>query len=239
MIHRIALATALAVVAAPALSASVAEISGSFTLGAQSDPGGVVIALTGDRIETFDEATGLIADARATASGTAVAGLGELDVGRLDAVATADTTGGVMGSALAGGLVDLGLLVQNTSQELKTIVGVLEYSLQASLDLDEAGDDGSASIFLDIIAFRGTDFETVLFSDGLDLDAASQGVATTSSQAPIEIPLPLPGGFAAPVSIVLGGSASVDDVSPVPLPAGLPLLGAGLLGLAAMRRRPG
>lgn len=38
MSHRIALAAALALAATPALSASVAEISGSFTLGAQSVP---------------------------------------------------------------------------------------------------------------------------------------------------------------------------------------------------------
>lgn len=234
MLSRLLGAAALSVAALPALGATLAQTSGVFTLEAVGDvPAGISITAFDPVLDTASAADGPLSDTAASADGFTTSDTDEADFGDLSAAAIADTTGGgEAGSAFAESFVELPLFVQNTTDDFLTVSGLLTYDLSATVTIDDPSvDQASAGLLLEFVILGDVVFSEQVFADA--------GMTEDSAVGEFLIPLTLPGNFGAEVSLVAGATASSSDVSPVPLPAGLPLLAAALAGLAALRRRMG
>lgn len=233
MFRSIVAAAALGALSAPALAATVAETSGSFTLGLTGEvPPGLRFTVEDPTLEADEATTGVLSEADAFADGFATPDPTGIDTGEVATTARADTTGGgTPGAAFADALVRIAIFAENTTDDLIFATGRLAYDISAFVAIDDpATDNASAGVLLELFIAGG-----LVFSDEVLADAASPGEVTSSGV--IDLELPLPGGFGAPVVLTLTGTSLVDDVSPVPLPAGLPMLAAALGGLAVLRRR--
>ncbi len=216
-----ALAATLALAASPALSATLAEISGGFSLSAAGEiPRGVEVSL--DEPIAFSDTfvtPGSTAEAEADAPGDALSG-------RIEARAFTDGDA----VALGEGLYVVGAFVENTTGGPLGVSALVDYDLTA---FAAAGaperDDALAAIALELLI----DGAQVLFQEVVG-EAAAPGEASLSDA--FEYELLLPPFATAEVVLALDGFAFASEPAPVPLPAGLPLLAGALGGLALLRR---
>lgn len=231
MFNRLAIAAALGLAASPVLAATVAEVSGTFTLEAVGDvPSGIVIDAQTPVTSETSQTRGAQSSTTTETFGFTTPDTSEQDRGELTAIASTDTTGGGFDNARAGAFVELPLFVSNTSDDFLTVTGLLKYDLTATVTTDAAStDDIFASLLLEFIIGGGVIFSQEVFADA--------GSPSDSAVGEFEVPLTLPGNFGAPVSLVATARVFSQEVSPVPLPAGLPLLAAALGGMALLRRR--
>ena len=221
---RIALAATLALAAQPALSATLAEISGGAALSAVGEiPQGVEVT-SGEPV-AFDDTfvtpgSADAADAAADARGDALSGV---------IAAAAFTIGDAV--ALGEALYVVSALVENTTQAPVSVLGRVVYDLTAFAAADAPErDDALAVVGVELLV----DGEQVLFEEVVS-DVAAPGEAALSDAFEYELTLPALGG--AEVALSVDGFAFVSQPAPIPLPAGLPLMAAGLGGLALLRRR--
>lgn len=232
MFHRLIAATAFGLAASPALTATVAQTSAFFTLEAVGDvPAGIFITAFDPVLGTRVETDGALAFADSVSDGFTTSDTSEADFGDVSASASADTTGGgEPGTAFGEALVELPLFVENTTDDVLTITGLLDYDLSALVSIDDpVTDDAFAEVLLEFSILGDVIFSQEIFAD--------VGSAADSAAGIFEIPLTLPGNFGADVLLRAESMAFATDVSPVPLPASLPLLAAALAGVAALRRR--
>lgn len=207
MFKPFATAAALGLAASPALSATIAETSGFFTLEAVGDvPAGISITALDPVLGRDAEADGPLAFAESFSDGFTTPDTTQADFGDLSASASADTTAaGKPGTAFGEAFVDLALFVENTTDEVLTITGLLKYDLSASVSIDGAADDAFAGAFLDFVipVAGGSVFTQEVFAD--------LGSPTGAATGEFEIPLTLPGNFGADVFLTSDATAFAAD----------------------------
>ena len=223
---RLTLAGVLALAAAPALGATVAEGVASFAVSTMGElPPGVTVFLNEPSRNIYTEETPLRARAEAFADGDGLSG----EVSSL-AVAEADASGEAGAYSYAEYFV-FGY-VENVGAEAVTVPVVLDYELFAFAALDDpAVDDAFASASAEV-RVNGDE----VFLEEL-LSTVDRGLGEVTASGPFSYDLTIPALSSVDFGIGLIGVAGVEDASPIPLPAALPLLVAALGGLALLRRR--
>lgn len=230
------LATAAAVIGAPAAAVPLAVAAGEYTLSAVGGlPDGVAVDLTGSAAGTDPApASNVIGDgvADAQASSDLDAGdLGALLTGAVLAEAEADLDSFADAAAFASGL-----LVLVNEGAATTVDFVLDYDLSGAVQamgLDEAAE---AQVTLDLDFTGAEDGPDALFFEELTLDALEPGSDAVPGQFAFSVDLAGAGAFS-DVEITLQATARAENLAPIPLPAGLPLAALGLGALALLRRR--
>ena len=219
---RIALAATLALAAQPALSATLAEISGGFALSVPEGlPGGVEVLLDDPIVfsDTFEAPAPSAAEAEAEAQGDALAG-------RIAASAFTDGDG----VALGEGLYVTSGLAENATGEPVSVSARVEYDLAAFAAIgDPERDDVIAAIAVELIVD-----EAQVLSEEVVRELAFPGEASLSDAFAYDLLLPAFG--AAEFALSVEGFAFVAEPAPIPLPAGLPTLAAAVGALALLRR---
>ena len=220
---RIALAATLALAGSPALSATLAEVTGGFALSAMGGlPDGVEVFLDDPTAfsDVFETRPPRAGEAEAEAGGDALSG-------RIAASATADGDG----AALGEGLYVVGGRVENATDAPVAVPARIEYDLAASARIGAPErDDAIAAIALELTVDGAR-----AFLDEVMRGRESPGEASVSDAFEYDLLVPALG--AAEFALSVDGFAFVSEPAPVPLPAGLPALAAAVGALALLRRR--
>ena len=222
-----ALALPAVILAAPALAATVAEGGGAFAIAPTDLPEAVILSFPEATSDFASEASGPLSSADALAE-TGVA------TGGVSAQARAEATpSGEAGRAEARAFATTRFTLENPTKAPLTVTAVLSYELLASVAVDDPARDAAfASTSLEL----RTNGETLLFEEAVR-EAGLPG-REWIDEVFDPVFLILPGGTTE-VFVRLETQANARDASPapIPLPAGLPLLLAGLGGLGLLRRR--
>lgn len=214
----IAAASALLATAAPA--ATITEASGSFALAAGAIPEGLSVTLEAPYAfaDSYEGPGDAVADAQAE---------GDDVSGAVSAQAVAYGGAGSVAQAVYG----VAAFVSNGTDAALSLSGVLDYDLAVSAASDDPGGKiAYASIFVELLI----DGDLVFFEEVLrDVDQLGADGSTGSFEQALEVP-----AFGETlVEVYLDAYVVAVDAAPIPLPAALPLLAAGLGGLALLRRR--
>lgn len=228
---RTPLAALLALLAAPAAAAPLALAVGEYDLTvAGALPDGVVIDETGsgagpDPAPSASTVGDGFADAQASSEFDA--GGPALLSGAVLAEAEAEPLGFAEGAAFASGL----LVLENVGETDATVDFSLDYDLSALGEATGPDEDaeGQVTLELDYTGAGASFVEELTFG----LENPGFGSAT----APFAFSVELFAGAFAQVEVTLQATALAEDLAPIPLPAGLPLMAVGLGGLALLRRR--
>lgn len=228
MFFRPLAAAALAVLAAPALAATVAEGGGAFAIAPTNLPEDVILSFPEATSDFASQASGPLSSADALAE-TGVATGGAFAEARAEA-----TPSGEAGRAEASAFATTVFTLENPTEAPLTVTAVLSYQLLASVAIDDpALDDALASTSLELL----TNGETLFFEEAVREAGLPDREWIDDVFDPVFLILP---GGTTEVFVRLETQASAQDASPapIPLPAGLPLLLAGLggLGLLGWRR---
>ena len=123
-----------------------------------------------------------------------------------------------------------------------TLSGVLDYDLSSLGRVDDPASDSAFALATLEFFIDGDPFGDPFFAASARSDAPGEGNPSTgveSGSLPFDVVLdPQGAGILDTVELQLRikSVSLAEDVSPIPLPAGLPLLAAGLGGLALLRR---
>ena len=237
-------AAAVVLAASPGLAATVASSSGTVTLSFADVPEGVFVFRDEDALEVQTFAPSFSTTVEVSTEAVAEEASTE-DQDFFDSFCSDATCSEPSGPDAESVFVQNfdGPNPETVATGPITVLGVLDYDLQAFGRVDDpAGDFAFASTTLEFFV-DGDPFGMPLFEASAGVDAPSGGNPAADSAVgsfPFDVVLDPEGGGVfdtAELQIRLESVSFAEDVSPIPLPAGLPLLAAGLGGLALLRRR--
>jgi hypothetical protein len=235
-IRTLAAAAALGLVGGQASAAVLSSFSGSASLSLTSATGDLDgLIVTAEAPFVGFGAPFTIGNAAAKA--TDASGVYGDDAGTVAVSGFANAFGAPFGLAATGtAFADLFAFADNAGDGPVALMLTFAYDLVASVTGGGfAGDSGFADVFVSL-AIDGLDpieaSATSFLGDGLVRVQGQELVSILISAADEFGP-----GFGPGVTLTIEGSADATSVAPVPLPAGLPLLAAGLGALALLRRR--
>ena len=240
-------AAAVTLAASPGLAATIAESSGTVTLSFAEVPEGVFVFRAEDAndvqtyVPSFSTTLGVSTEAVAEESSVE-------DQDSFDSFCTTSTC-----SAPVEPEKFESVFVQNFDGPGAdsfapgpiTVSGMLDYDLSAFARVDDPSSDSAFALTTLEFFIDGDPFGTPLFEASARVEVPPEGNATTDTATgtfPFDVVLDPDGSDifvfdTVELQIRLESVSFAEDASPIPLPAGLPLLAVGLGGLALLRRR--